>query len=548
MSDAPAQVQKLEEELRAFSAFRRRHENELEQARQRIESLTASLKSLEEEHRRTLLERAGLESRLMGERREFEARSELTTQLETRLREQNDALVKLQVELLKTREAAADSAAALQRAEAEMKKGAEGRDRELSREVGQRAELETALKRSERRSELNARRVEDLQRELKELSEERLTLEAELRKAARQAESSGRRAEELEAELKRFFDKSAALDAELRIATERANTSETRAAELKGLARREAETSERLRAGLARLSEEKRRLETDLSRTKPAAPPPPRPAPPSEPSRPESSAQAAPAPMTGPTPPAPSAETEALKSDLERTRAELEALRARAENPPPRTEETAPPAVAGPESAEIAKALGALAPRLAQTGLQLQVLLRQRGQAPLANLMGVQEGLRTLSEYLAAPPPAAPQALAPLLESSLRPWEPALSRRGISLVRRFAKDAPACPVHPERLKLALHQLLLNAYEAMPRGGCVTVSLTAETDGVVLKLADTGPGFPPAVLKDPFGPHARANHLGLGLALVRRVFSGFGARVEAANEPGAAVLVRFPSIR
>ena len=79
--------------------------------------------------------------------------------------------------------------------------------------------------------------------------------------------------------------------------------------------------------------------------------------------------------------------------------------------------------------------------------------------------------LTTLGEFWddAGPAPSLAR-LEPAVAAAVGVWEPALRRRGISLARRQDASQATALFHPEGLRLALYQLLRNAYECMPGAG------------------------------------------------------------------------------
>lgn len=74
------------------------------------------------------------------------------------------------------------------------------------------------------------------------------------------------------------------------------------------------------------------------------------------------------------------------------------------------------------------------------------------------------------------------------------------------------------------LRTALHVLVLNAVEASPPGGAVTVQVAAADDAVRVEVLDDGPGLPATVRNRLFQPHVttKAQGAGLGLFLAERI--------------------------
>lgn len=128
----------------------------------------------------------------------------------------------------------------------------------------------------------------------------------------------------------------------------------------------------------------------------------------------------------------------------------------------------------------------------------------------------------------------------------------AAAREVLALVSRQARsqgvevrsslDAPA-PAVAEGLLLqqALLNLVLNALQAMPTGGVLTVEARAEGEEVLVTVADTGPGIPDAVQRHLFEPFRRAradgSGTGLGLFLSESLVRTCEGVLSVRSEPG-----------
>ncbi len=101
----------------------------------------------------------------------------------------------------------------------------------------------------------------------------------------------------------------------------------------------------------------------------------------------------------------------------------------------------------------------------------------------------------------------------------------------------------------EMLRRAVLNLVLNAVDALPEGGELTLTGVATSRGVEIEVADNGPGLSDEVRRRAFEPFftTKSNGTGLGLAIVYRVAEVHGGDVSAANCPegGAAFTLRLP---
>jgi len=103
-------------------------------------------------------------------------------------------------------------------------------------------------------------------------------------------------------------------------------------------------------------------------------------------------------------------------------------------------------------------------------------------------------------------------------------------------------DLPSVRMDRSRCRQLLLNLLLNAAEASPRGGVVRVSGEIEGGQTVLRVADSGAGFPAEVLAgsaDEFFS-TKSSGAGLGLSICRRIVAEAGGRLGLRNADGGAV--------
>jgi len=102
---------------------------------------------------------------------------------------------------------------------------------------------------------------------------------------------------------------------------------------------------------------------------------------------------------------------------------------------------------------------------------------------------------------------------------------------------------------PDSLKQLLLNLMLNALQAMPDGGVLSLSTRREEGGAVLAVADTGTGIPHGDEEHIFEPFftTRRGGTGLGLAIVHRIVKDHGGdiRVRSAPGKGSVFTLRFP---
>jgi two-component system sensor histidine kinase PilS (NtrC family) len=118
----------------------------------------------------------------------------------------------------------------------------------------------------------------------------------------------------------------------------------------------------------------------------------------------------------------------------------------------------------------------------------------------------------------------------------------------VKLVRAFP-EALCADLDGGQLRQALWNLVLNAAQAMPTGGELTVTARVEARTLAIRVSDTGAGIPGSVLPHIFEPFfsTKSGGSGLGLALVDRVTRDHGGEVLVDSTPGlgTTVTLRLP---
>jgi signal transduction histidine kinase len=100
-----------------------------------------------------------------------------------------------------------------------------------------------------------------------------------------------------------------------------------------------------------------------------------------------------------------------------------------------------------------------------------------------------------------------------------------------------------------RLSQVFLNIILNAIDAVPAAGRITVETSRQEGKVAVAVSDSGPGVPPAERERIFIPFASSKKegTGLGLAISRKIVESYGGRIEVsqAEEGGARFTVILP---
>ena len=149
-----------------------------------------------------------------------------------------------------------------------------------------------------------------------------------------------------------------------------------------------------------------------------------------------------------------------------------------------------------------------------------------------------------ITEFLDFAKPSAPvrcvQPARPLVEDILGFCKPELESHRVEA--RIDDQAPGATLYADarQLKQACLNLIINAIDAMPDGGHLTVGIAQEDDYTVISITDTGEGIAPDMMERIFTPFVttKASGTGLGLAKVFSIMDSHDGRIECVSDKGA----------
>ncbi len=210
--------------------------------------------------------------------------------------------------------------------------------------------------------------------------------------------------------------------------------------------------------------------------------------------------------------------------------------------------------------------LGQMAPRIARqlrnelvpVTLNLSLLRRRIADDPIGlNILGkIEAGFTavdaTVHDLLHFTSDHDPRwctfSLRKLIDDVLASLAPQLAAQSIDVVIDVPENQ-SVRADREMIRQALVNLVLNALDAMPDGGTLTVTSAGTDQGLELEIGDTGPGLPDEARRRVFEPFftTKSGGTGLGLAIVHRIVEAHGGHVTALNCPegGAAFTLGLP---
>jgi nitrogen-specific signal transduction histidine kinase len=126
-----------------------------------------------------------------------------------------------------------------------------------------------------------------------------------------------------------------------------------------------------------------------------------------------------------------------------------------------------------------------------------------------------------------------------LIENTLKLFENRCRQNNVKIFKTL-NPVPVIKADPEKLIQVFTNLILNAIQAMPGGGSLTVeSRSTSHDSLVIEITDTGKGIPEDKLKDIFEPFfsTKEEGLGLGLAITYKIIKDHNGDILVESELG-----------
>ncbi len=136
-----------------------------------------------------------------------------------------------------------------------------------------------------------------------------------------------------------------------------------------------------------------------------------------------------------------------------------------------------------------------------------------------------------------------------LLDDTLQLLEPQMRNSQIEIVKNYAEVPPRIWGNAGKLQQIFTNLVINARDAMPGGGQITLSTEVfDGDSVIIEVADTGSGIEPENLNKIYDPFFTTKGVGsgtgLGLAVSYGIVQEHAGTIEAASEVGNGTTFRL----
>ena len=160
------------------------------------------------------------------------------------------------------------------------------------------------------------------------------------------------------------------------------------------------------------------------------------------------------------------------------------------------------------------------------------------------------EAIRSVS---AAGSSMGPVSLDQILTRTLASFTADLERANIQMTLMIPPELPVILGNADQLEIAFSNVTRNAIEALAGSAKaeqrqLRLQISADATFVSVRIADNGPGIPPADMAHVFEPYFSSKGskgMGLGLYLVDQIIRRHGGSIEALNDQGALFILRFP---
>lgn len=135
--------------------------------------------------------------------------------------------------------------------------------------------------------------------------------------------------------------------------------------------------------------------------------------------------------------------------------------------------------------------------------------------------------------------------LTAVIDRAVREVERHIPPYPVAIYKNYAPDIPPFLFDAELLERVLYNLILNAAQASPAEGVVTVKARLVDSSVEVAVIDRGSGIQAAHRENIFNPFftTKPNGVGLGLAIVSKIVDEHGGRILVESEPGEGSVFR-----
>ena len=179
---------------------------------------------------------------------------------------------------------------------------------------------------------------------------------------------------------------------------------------------------------------------------------------------------------------------------------------------------------------------------------QFDEVFREGTATLLAELANLKQIIGRFSDFDKMPAPEMqPLDLNAVVSETLNLFSAQLAQARVTARLQLDPQLRPIPADHDQITRVLRNLVLNAIDAMPDGGTLTIRTTQlAAGGVRLEISDTGQGLTPEECDRLFTPYytTKKHGTGLGLAIVQSVVSDHHGNISVQSEPGKGATFRI----
>jgi two-component system nitrogen regulation sensor histidine kinase NtrY len=181
---------------------------------------------------------------------------------------------------------------------------------------------------------------------------------------------------------------------------------------------------------------------------------------------------------------------------------------------------------------------------------QFDEVFRESTSTLLAELDNLKTIVGRFSDFAKMPAPQVESVnLNQIVNEVVKLFEAQINAPGrppVATTLQLADHLALVSADPDQIRRALRNLVLNALDAMPQGGTLTIRTQSLDDKVALEVSDSGEGLTPEECERLFTPYytTKQHGTGLGLAIVQSVVSDHKGTISVHSEPGQGTSFRI----
>jgi signal transduction histidine kinase len=200
---------------------------------------------------------------------------------------------------------------------------------------------------------------------------------------------------------------------------------------------------------------------------------------------------------------------------------------------------------------EINNPLGAIINYVRNLTANPELTGKSRGylELTLKGLFRIENIVQRLLNY-AGKHPFNPQPVQvnKLIQDTLAMHKPKLTEKNIRIETDLQENMPEIEVDPFQLQQVFSNLILNAYDALPNSGRLTVTSITKKKQAFLSFIDNGPGIPEQIIDQVFDPFFTTKEVGkgtgLGLFISYNIIQILGGNIDIKSQPGKGTQIHI----